>query len=964
MAFTSKDDINILQPSDSQTVGAGAGNDRYVLDGSVIGAGQSITISDADGLNTLQLTGGLEIASSLIDNNALQLTLSNGARVSVLGATSFQFQTGGSPISGTGGITQGFADFAVQSLGAPGVPAQGEAPVAGDTNITVIEQGGTTSGGAGGGGGDGPVDPGAGGDPGTGGGGGGDDGGDGTVDPGAGGDPGTGGGGGSPVDGAVLLLTQGTDNLVGTAQDDVFDGVVNASGGINTLTGDDSVIGGSGADLLRLAQDIMDDDLAGVFGIERIETVSETIVLGMNAARVDDNDRTILSQVINASEVDSTVTLGFVPNGLSLELGAGTLDTVVLGKALPAVIDVAVNGATVGDGSSMTGDDRVALSAGTALDLSITDEGVLLGGGPDTAIVFNVNDLGKFSQVVLGTAEGDVFNATEGPLSDAFGAPTNGVALFGGLGNDTLTGSTLADTLMGGAGNDTLTGGAGTDTVDGGAGNDQVRVNGTDDNGAESLDGGADTDTLLALAPTDLTAAAAVKNFEVVALDEAANLQLAAGALLTNPGLTQVVGTAGGAMETLTFVGDDGMDDGIDLSQFTKATDAGLVAMGLAGNDTLTGSILADTLMGGAGDDTLTGGVGNDTVNGDGGNDIITVSQANDSGAGEVLDGGVGRDTLNVLAGDLMVDPGATVKNFEMVDLADTAGVTLSLTQFNANPMLDTLNDIGNNGKASFTVLGDDSATTLDLSSITMGNLTATNASNPQIIADATNGTVNTLIGSPFSDLLLGGDNGNTILGGAGNDFIMAGTAGDTIAGGIGADDIELGAGSDLVSVDGITSDDDRSDAFGFMQDDRVALTNITGTMGSELPVQFASVEDVTSNGFNFTNQIIADNSVNLGSTFGNDDQESSSNLVAALREDFSAVFPNGLYIYITDEARLYFAEDADLSDTATLDIQRVGGFFEDTKDVVDMVGFAASTRAVLIEDNFVFGAPTDLFGL
>jgi ribonuclease I len=31
MAFTSKDDINILQPSDSAVVGAGTGNDVYIL---------------------------------------------------------------------------------------------------------------------------------------------------------------------------------------------------------------------------------------------------------------------------------------------------------------------------------------------------------------------------------------------------------------------------------------------------------------------------------------------------------------------------------------------------------------------------------------------------------------------------------------------------------------------------------------------------------------------------------------------------------------------------------------------------------------------------------------------------------------------------------------------------------------------------------------------------------------------
>ena len=47
MAFTSGNDINILQGTDGLSVGAGAGNDRYVLDASTLNADQQITITDA-----------------------------------------------------------------------------------------------------------------------------------------------------------------------------------------------------------------------------------------------------------------------------------------------------------------------------------------------------------------------------------------------------------------------------------------------------------------------------------------------------------------------------------------------------------------------------------------------------------------------------------------------------------------------------------------------------------------------------------------------------------------------------------------------------------------------------------------------------------------------------------------------------------------------------------------------------
>lgn len=149
MAFTNGNDINILQGTDLSSVGAGAGNDRYVLDASILNPGQRITISDSQGLNTFQLSGGLVITSSLVANDAVQLTLNNGAVITVLGASSFNFQTGGNPINGTGGTTQNYSAFVTASLGvAGGVPAAGAAPAAGGT-ATVLANGGTTVGGGG-----------------------------------------------------------------------------------------------------------------------------------------------------------------------------------------------------------------------------------------------------------------------------------------------------------------------------------------------------------------------------------------------------------------------------------------------------------------------------------------------------------------------------------------------------------------------------------------------------------------------------------------------------------------------------------------------------------------------------------------------------------------------------------------------------------------------------------------------
>lgn len=135
MAFTSGNDVNILQASDSSVVGAGAGNDKYILAANQLGAGQTITLSDTQGSNTLQLIGGLTITSSLVANNVAQLTLSNGAVVNINGANNFSYEIGGDPLTGVAGVVQNYNTFATTTLGAPSVPATGT--VAGTPNTVI-----------------------------------------------------------------------------------------------------------------------------------------------------------------------------------------------------------------------------------------------------------------------------------------------------------------------------------------------------------------------------------------------------------------------------------------------------------------------------------------------------------------------------------------------------------------------------------------------------------------------------------------------------------------------------------------------------------------------------------------------------------------------------------------------------------------------------------------------------------
>ena len=134
MAFTSGNDINILQEADTAIVGAGLGNDTYILSTATLSPGQSITISDS-GTNTLQLVDGLSINSSMVTNNAIQLTLSNNAVITILDCASFNFDVGGNALVGPGDI-QDFSTFVTTTLGIDEVPAPGENAVSGGS-ITI-----------------------------------------------------------------------------------------------------------------------------------------------------------------------------------------------------------------------------------------------------------------------------------------------------------------------------------------------------------------------------------------------------------------------------------------------------------------------------------------------------------------------------------------------------------------------------------------------------------------------------------------------------------------------------------------------------------------------------------------------------------------------------------------------------------------------------------------------------------
>ena len=270
----------------------------------------------------------------------------------------------------------------------------------------------------------------------------------------------------------------------------------------------------------------------------------------------------------------------------------------------------------------------------------------------------------------LGGNDTLTLNETNGalPKANMFGGAGNDTItggsgndlLFGQAGNDTLNGKGGTDLLFGGDGNDTLIGGDGDDQMFGEAGDDRMIWNPGDD--TDLMEGGAGNDT------------------------------------------AEAVGGNGGETFTITANGTRVRFDRVTPAPFSMdiGTTENLVVNANGGDDTIsaTGNLAALiklTLDGGAGNDTILGGNGNDLLLGGDGNDFIDGNQGNDvalMGAGDDVfqwDPGDGSDVVEGQAGtDTMLFNGANAG--EIMD-ASANGGRLRFTRNVANIVMDT-NDV------------------------------------------------------------------------------------------------------------------------------------------------------------------------------------------------------------------------------------------------------------------------------
>ncbi|MGY4295848.1 Ca2+-binding RTX toxin-like protein [Bradyrhizobium sp. i1.4.4] len=481
----------------------------------------------------------------------------------------------------------------------------------------------------------------------------------------------------------------------------------------------------------------------------------------------------------------------------------------IFGCLLPSVFSPVTGQLTIFGDSANNG---VVISRDKSGRILINNGQVKTIGGDPT--VANTNEIDIFGQ---GGDDTITVNESNGPMP--------AVHIFGGDGNDRITGGSGADLLFGQAGDDTIKGGGGNDLLFGGAGND-------------TLDGGSGDNQLFGEAGNDL--------------------------MIWNPGggtnlfeggdgndTAQVNGSNDPETFTITANGTRVRFDGTGAAPFSLdiGTTENLVLHAGGGDDVITASnglasLISLTLDGGAGNDRITGGDGNDLLIGGSGDDIVNGGRGNDVaqlGTGDdtfIWNPGDGSDTVEGGSGnDKLLFNGANIN--ETINISanggrvrftrDVANITMDLNsieqiEFDARGGADniTVGDLSGTGVKQVLVdlgavpggtQGDGAADTVTVNGtnggqhieVTSNGTTVTVTGLPEVVtianAEAANDrlVIQALGGNDVIDAsLLAAAIGLTIDGGAGNDTITGSQGADTLIGGDGNDKVTGGSGNDV----------------------------------------------------------------------------------------------------------------------------------------------------------------------
>ncbi|NKD77728.1 hypothetical protein HEQ60_08145 [Haematospirillum sp. H1815] len=422
------------------------------------------------------------------------------------------------------------------------------------------------------------------------------------------------------------------------------------------------------------------------------------------------------------------------------------------------------------------GDDHLEGGNGNDFLYGGAGDDILRGGpGKDSLDGGEGNDLASYSGqsepvrvALLGSEEANVYIHRW-----AEDTVKNIERIYGGSGDDTLTGDEKDNTFRGGRGKDSLDGGSGTDWAwyDGKTAPVRVTLHGSQD----------------ATVYVDNTEEDHIRNIENIKGGHA-------GDQLTGDEADNILDGEGGNDEIC----------------------------GNAGNDHLNGGEGEDWLKGDGGNDILTGGAGADTLHGGPGADTFRYATTAETHGDRILDFQPGEDRIDLsetghifsLLGDQPA-PGSLWTTTEGEDLVlrgdtdhdvDTAEVELRIMN---SPLL-TANDIdgvnntltinGNHLNAAETtedvILGLSEFKGLNKISGGKGNDILNGSTGDDMLRGGSGD--DTLNGGAGSDTLRGNNGNDRLNGGEGRDWIRGGNGVDTLHGGPGADTLHGGPGADI----------------------------------------------------------------------------------------------------------------------------------------------------------------------
>ncbi|HEX2591157.1 MAG TPA: calcium-binding protein [Rhizomicrobium sp.] len=352
-----------------------------------------------------------------------------------------------------------------------------------------------------------------------------------------------------------IYTNDGNDTVTGGVGADYID-VGNGNDTVNFGRGD-TVHGGAGTDKFFAVLTSTTGAAANIYG----EADSDTLTIDFSAAP------DAITSSYNYGDGSGYIA-GISYSGIEKVVFTGTAASDLIYGGLG---DDVLNGGKGNDTlDAQKGHNNIDGGAGKdigLIDLSDTSAGL--------TVTFANNAANSIGGNTLNHLEGLGFKGGTGNDKIDVSNETIGSKIYGGDGNDTLTGGIGADYLDGGNQNDIVKGSFG-DTVHGGDGDDDLRFTATSATGGASFYGDTGTDKL-------------TLDFSSVAT--------AINSYNYNDGSGYAGSVSYSSIETIIFTGGSGAD----------------TMYGGFGNDTLNGGAGADTLLGGGGKDIMDGGADNDT---------------------------------------------------------------------------------------------------------------------------------------------------------------------------------------------------------------------------------------------------------------------------------------------------------------------------------------------------------------